>query len=237
MGRRRRCRNYRNQDDFDIQPSSGRNNHWNRSGGQNPSRARFLGPYAVAGRERTSFPGLEFQGDRLQTQNHEQISSAPQLSPSRSASGPNFPSKFDPAFPAKLVTFKQYLIQSIGEILRQMKQWYPEETPILTGDEMDWQPEVEITMPLPSEVHYIWDHLSTEAPEVSQAQVLHTNENSGMQNGILQPLGGILKKLGTETCSDSNSGMDVDRLAEMANNGLQSSRGVRFAELAEVFPF
>jgi hypothetical protein len=234
MGRRRRHRNYEVQDDFNTQPSFRSNSHWNRGGGQNPPGARFLGPYAVAGRERDSFRSPEFQGDRPATQNHDQISSASQPSASPSAFIPNFPSGFDPAFPATLVKFEQYVIKSIREILHQIQQWYPQQTPILTSDEMDWQPEVEVVIPAPSEVHYVWDLIHTEAPGVSQALVPRTDENFGVQTGRPR---GILRRLGTETCSDSNSGIDVDRLAEMVNNGLKPSHGVRFAEFAEVFPF
>jgi hypothetical protein len=45
--------------------------------------------------------------------------------------------------------FKQQLLQSIDQTLKQIQQWYPDGD--FSEDRMDWQPEAEVILPQPVE--------------------------------------------------------------------------------------
>ncbi|PSS25368.1 hypothetical protein M430DRAFT_201355 [Amorphotheca resinae ATCC 22711] len=71
------------------------------------------------------------------------------------------------AFLARSKHFKQHLTDSIEQTLHHMQQWYPDESlGESDDDEMDWQPEGEVTIPIPGEVHYVWDPTPASPGEV-----------------------------------------------------------------------
>jgi hypothetical protein len=70
------------------------------------------------------------------------------------------------AFLARSKRFKNHLLAILKAGIRQIEQWYPDEDEESSTDGMDWQPECEVVIPVPSETHYVWDPTPAKDGEI-----------------------------------------------------------------------
>jgi hypothetical protein len=232
MGKGWRRRNHEPRAEFDPQPSCQGGNRWNKRGCEVPyAQVHNLGRYTLTGQGR--FDGRNPDRNLLGSEQHTGAQNWKPQPWSRilqeynhpPVSAPRTPLGLDQdSFLARSRLLKTYLMQSINQTLRQIQQWYPDDPPSVSADEMDWQLEGEVTIPIPGEVHYIWDPTPTQPVEV------HWGNGAIRKGAELEMPAGILGRRSSKGDSFVDSGarhedkLKLDNVWELPCMGPPSGR-------------
>jgi hypothetical protein len=234
MGKGWRRRDHERGTEFDTQPSYQGANQWKGRGcevGLPCAQVHNLGRYTLTGRDGfdASSPDRNLLGSEqhfgVQSWKSQPWSRIHQEYNHQPVAVPRTPIGLDQdSFLARSRLLKNYLIQSINQTLRQIQQWYPEEPPGVSADEMDWQLEGEVTIPIPGEVHYVWDPTPTQHVKVLWG-------NGAIRNGAeLEMPAGIWRRRSSKGDSFVDSGardednLKLDNVWELPCMGLPSGR-------------